>query len=196
MSFFSCNKEEDDTSLEEIQVTSFVYRDLNPRIALKSYDSLLYVNCGAGKKYFPISKSRSITIDLDLDRKADFYIDLSHYEHRTNGCPYYQFTASIRGVDNNRTIASNQNWSTQFIMNDTIQSNYWALSSLILRYGSKTEADITLTGTNYIGIRILINDKYHYGYIKLSFENNALFFKAFAINRANSELVIAGQENL
>lgn len=137
-------------------------------------------------------------IDINSDTRIDFRIGIKYYQsyesaHQT----FDNYNIFIIGDGNNSVNAG------PFLSNDTInQQTFFTKSNMIytrdINWGRTGPWPQKLKTDNqwaYIGIKMMINENIHYGWIRLKTDGYSFTIDRYAYNKIPNQQLRAGQTN-
>lgn len=146
-----------------------------------------------------------VTIDLNKDTHADFDLGVRHaFEDAESGQPNDEFMIYIGSWDYNQVSLTDKDlgYIKKYTYGDELDLESFgsnARYSLNFPGGflikKDLEDDLVNIGEFYIGVKVNINDKWHFGWILVETEFLNLTIKEFALSKTPDRQIKAGQRD-
>ena len=196
----ACKKDDDTVTVsEEIKYTSH-----SPAIEFSSVDSIHFTPFGTScPEIFPSDSTTQRQFDIDNDGTYDFVINIQHWFNASadsSSCNNYNFSIYISGIDKNREVATDgiYNIANFYDSNEEIgalgESVSWNKNSTLMLKVSGAPYSTDFIGDKYIGLKIIGEEDYNYGWLQITKSNLTLKVSGYALNEKVKQSIRAGQK--
>jgi hypothetical protein len=198
---FSCKKDvvpEENPNVNPAQGTIYAV-ELMPDIELSSVDSMVWHPSGCGYVPSPADSSMSVSLDINGDGAMDFTLNCASWYQTVssaNACTAYHMSMTISATssDNFVTVQGNYNAIERYNSGDTIVQNAsWMNNGTLMLASATAPFSTNFSGPAYLGLKLLMPDGAHYGWLSVEKIGTKLLIYAHGYNELANDLILAGQ---